>query len=327
MPIHLSLHLLRSFPVHFIIRQSNRKVKPLAAMKICLSILLLAQSAGLSSAFALSQSSKPLSSTCLDASASDLNGESAARRKFLQFLPAALLTTQVGLLPSNAVTPTGASDGNLVDLPPDAARSYLQYRIPLQIAADFYIFELQGLLGDVEQWGEIGQLFQTNNNRGQGQPSRIERDYINPMRILLLSMPPDFTDDMRAAQFKFEAAMFRITKATSGIRRDLPVEIDASAVPTAKAGWEEGRVALNEFFVLLNEATGLNELKSIPAPGPNQREQYGRSANRYNDLVKKTKLCQNRGGPALSKAWGGLMVSGYMQDSCGIPDLDAYFYQ
>ena len=295
-------------------------------MKTSFSILLLAQSAALSSAFAL-QSSKPLSSTRLDTSASDLNGESAARRKFLQFLPAALLTTQVGLLPSNAVTATGASDGNLVDLPPDAARSYLQYRIPLQTAADFYIFELQDLLGDIQQWGDIGQLFQVNNNRGQGQPSRIERDCINPMRILLLSMPPDYTDDMRAAQFKFEAAMFKITKATSGIRRDLPVEIDASAVPTAKAGWEEGRVALNEFFVLLNDATGLNELKSIPAPGPNQREQYGRSANRYNNLVKKTKLCQNRGGPALSKAWGGLMVSGYMQDSCGIPDLEEYFYQ
>jgi hypothetical protein len=330
--LHPCFAPLRDVP--FIVQQSNRTVKLLSSMKTSLSILLLAQSAGFSSAFALSQysksksKSKPFSLTCLDASASDLNGESAAtRRTFLQFLPAVLLTTQVGLLPSNAVTPTGATDGNLVDLPPDAARSYLQYRIPLQTAADFYIFELQGLLSDVDQWGEVGQLFRTSNNRGQGQPSRIERDYINPMRILLLSMPPDFADDMRAAQFKFEAAMAKISKVTSGIRRDLPVEIDPSAVTTAKAGWEEGRVALNEFFVLLNEATGLKELKSIPAAGPNQREQFGRSAKRYNELVKKTKLCQNRGGPALSQAWGGLMVSGYMQDSCGIPDLEDYFYQ
>jgi hypothetical protein len=44
-------------------------------------------------------------------------------------------------------------------------------------------------------------------------------------------------------------------------------------------------------------------------------------------LMKKTKLCQNRGGPALSQAWGQLMISGYMQDSCGIPDLEEYFYQ
>lgn len=41
---------------------------------------------------------------------------------------------------------TGPSDGHLPDLPPDAVRSYLQYRIPLQTAADYYVFELQGLL-------------------------------------------------------------------------------------------------------------------------------------------------------------------------------------
>jgi hypothetical protein len=45
---------------------------------------------------------------------------------------------------SSAVT--GPGDGNLPDLPPDAVRSYLQYRIPLQTAADYYVFELQSLL-------------------------------------------------------------------------------------------------------------------------------------------------------------------------------------
>lgn len=162
---------------------------------------------------------------------------------------------------------------------------------------------------------------------GQGQPSKIERDYVNPMRILLLSMPPDYADDMRAAQFRFEKAMNGISKVTAGYRKDLPVEIPKSSVVAAIDGWEEGRVALNDFFVLLNSATGLNEIKTIPPAGPKQREEYGRSAKRFNELIKKTKLCQNRGGPALSQAWGQLMVSGYLQDSCGIPDLDTYFYQ
>ena len=162
---------------------------------------------------------------------------------------------------------------------------------------------------------------------GQGQPSKIERDYVNPMRILLLSMPPDYADDMRAAQFRFEKAMNGISKVTAGYRKDLPVEIPKSSVVAATDGWEEGRVALNDFFVLLNSATGLNEIKTIPPAGPKQREEYGRSAKRFNELIKKTKLCQNRGGPALSQAWGQLMVSGYLQDSCGIPDLDSYFYQ
>jgi hypothetical protein len=256
------------------------------------------------------------------------SSSSSQRRLLLASIPAitaAMMTSTQFAAPSFALTTS--ADGNLPDLPNEAVRSYLQYRVALQIAADYYIFDMQGMLADIDQWGEIGQLFRVNNNKGQGSPSRIERDYVNPMRVLLLSMPPDVSDDMRDAQFRFEKAMSRISKATSGYRRDLPVEVPASTVTLAKAGWEEGRVALNEFFVLLNGATGLDELKAIPAAGPKQRDEYGRSYRKYNELVKKTKLCQNRGGPALSQAWGGLMVSGYMQDSCGIPDLDLYFYQ
>ena len=54
-------------------------------------------------------------------------------------------------------------------------------------------------------------------------------------------MPPDESDLMRDAQFKFERAMSKITKATSGVRRDLPIEIDMSVVKSAESGWEEGR--------------------------------------------------------------------------------------
>ena len=252
------------------------------------------------------------------------------RRQILQIPAFAILSTiPTTALPqnANAATRTTALDGNLPDLPPEATRSYLQYRIPLQIAADYYVFELQGKLGNVDDWGEINQLFRVNNNKGQGQPSKIERDYTNPMRILGLSMPPDEADEMRAAQFKFERAMQKVGKSVSGVRRDLPVEIAASDISGAQKGWDEGREALNEFFALLNKTTGFDELKPIPPPGPNQTKEYGRSASRYNVLMKKTKLCQNRGGPALSQAWGQLMVSGYLQDSCGIPDLEDYFYQ
>ena len=128
----------------------------------------------------------------------------------------------------------------------------------------------------------MNDLVQAKNSRGgQGQPSRIERDYINPMRIIGLSMPPEYADDIRSSQVAFEKAMSRLTKATSGIRRDLPVEIDANAVPDAKAAWEEGRLALNSFFVTLNTATGLkDEMTVIPPPGPNQLNDYGRSIRR-----------------------------------------------
>lgn len=254
------------------------------------------------------------------------------RRQILQMpalaiLGAMLPSTLASTLPANAATPTTALDGNLPDLPPEASRSYLQYRIPLQIAADYFVFELQPKLSNIDDWGEINQLFQTNNNKGQGQPNKIERDYVNPMRILALSMPPDEAEDLRAAQFKFEKAMQKISKNVQGVRRDLPVEIDRSVVTGAEKGWDDGRLALNEFFAILNGAVGFEELKGIPPAGPNQFKEYGRSPRKFNELMKKTKLCQNRGGPALSQAWGQLMVSGYMQDSCGIPDLEDYFYQ
>ena len=215
----------------------------------------------------------------------------------------------------------------LEDLPPEAQRSYLQYRIPLQISADFYMWELQGKMEDTDEWGEVNSIFQVNNNKGQGNPSRVERDFTNPMRILALSMPPDIADEMRDAQFAFERAAFNINKATKGVKRDMPVEVDPAQIKLAKSSWEDGRVALNKFFTILNEAVGLNEIKSIPPSGPNQTKEYGRSQRRYFELTKKTRLCQNRGGPTLSQAWGGLMVTGYLQDSCGIPDLEDYFYQ
>ena len=84
-------------------------------------------------------------------------------------------------------------------------RSYLQYRTALQISADYYLFDLRDQLQDTQNWGEVGSVFNSQNARGgEGQPSPIERNFVNPMRILGLSMPPDVGEDMRTAQFEFE---------------------------------------------------------------------------------------------------------------------------
>lgn len=108
---------------------------------------------------------------------------------------------------------SGGAAGILVDLPPDAVRSYLQYRIPLQTSADFYLFELHDLLSNTNEWGQIADLFTMNNSRGgQGSPSRMERDFTNTFRILGLSMPPDASEELREAQFRFEAAAAKIAK-------------------------------------------------------------------------------------------------------------------
>lgn len=225
---------------------------------------------------------------------------SLSRRGLLQTM--AFSTPMLITLPAGATT--GAGDGLLPDLPPEAVRSYLQYRVQLQTSADFYIFELQKQLDDFSDWGEVGQLFNTAAARGgQGQPSRMEREFTNVFRIIGLSMPPDTADEMREAQFKFEKGIAILSKATAGIRRDLPVEMDKDAIPLAKSGWEEGRQGINMFFKVMNEVTGLSEMKMIPPAGQNQFSEYGRSERRYVDLKKKIKLCQNRGGPALCKCF------------------------
>lgn len=305
------------------------RLLPTLMMKMYLNSLLIATTLGtFTQTSAFSAFSKPRSqTTALYSTEVEESTDGNVRRDLLLGTLSTIVLGSIPRTASAAPTVTGTNDGNLPDLPPDAGRSYLQYRGPLQVATDYYVFELQSKLDDVDDWGEINVLFQTNNNRGQGQPNKIERDYTNVMRILALSMPPEEADAMRAAQFKFEKAMFNLSKATAGVRRDLPVDVDTTLITKAKSSWEDGRVALNEFLSILNTTTGLNEMRLIPAAGPDQTKQYGRSKRKYLELAKQTKLCQNRGGPALSQAWGQLMVSGYLQDSCGIPDLVDYFYQ
>lgn len=209
------------------------------------------------------------------------------------------------------------------DLPPDAIKSYLQYRFPLQFAADYYMFELKEQLNDFDKWGEVNSVFESNGARGAVGVSRLEREFINPMRILVLSMPPEESEDLRDAMDKFERSMRKLSIVTKGVRRDLPVDLPQSLLTDAQNKWEEGRVSYNSFISTLNKATELNELKLIAS----SKKEYPRSERRYVEFKKKLRTCQNRGGPALSQAWGQLMVSGYMQDSCGIPDIDSYLFQ
>ena len=181
-------------------------------------------------------SSKAKSRNILHQAKSDYDDVSISqRRTFLQQISVVSAAAMSGSVYS--VSPALALPGALDDLPPEAGRSYLQYRIPLQISADFYLWELQDKVSDPDEWGEINAIFQVNNNKGQGIPSRVERDFVNPMRILGLSMPPDVADDLRDAQFAFEKAAFNISKATKGVRRDMPVELDPADLKLAKSAW------------------------------------------------------------------------------------------
>jgi hypothetical protein len=98
-----------------------------------------------------------------------------SRRNFVGSTAALALLTGMSPSAGAASGMATSSDGNLPDLPNDAVRSYLQYRVQLQIAADYYVFSIQDMIGDIDQWGDVGQLFRVNNNKGQGQPSKIGR--------------------------------------------------------------------------------------------------------------------------------------------------------
>mmetsp|Transcript_31882 Transcript_31882/g.63158 ORF Transcript_31882/g.63158 Transcript_31882/m.63158 type:complete len:314 (-) Transcript_31882:155-1096(-) len=308
-----------------------------APARLFVCSLSLSQILSLAPVVSFSTVARPSGSSALWSSNKSDDAAPSSPSPVLSRRQAILAVPSVGLAlsalvpaPAYASTATTAENigGNLPDLPGEAVRSYLQYRIPLAIAIDFFVFELQDKIEVIDDWGEINVLFQQSSaNGGMGNPSRVEREYVNPMRILGFSMPPDEAEDMQKAQQIFESGMSKLGKATKGIRRDIPVEVTDADIQKAREGYEKSRIGLNAFIVALNKATGLNEMKTIPPRGPKQIAQYGRSRSKYNVLVKKTKLCQNRGGPTLAKTWGGLMVTGYLQDSCGIPDLDLYFLQ
>ena len=133
---------------------------------LCLSLVV----GNLSGAAACAQHSPNTArpSTVLQQTADDFS-----RRDFVASSAAMLALTGLSPSASAASGIATSSDGNLPDLPSEAVRAYLQYRVQLQISADSYIFSLQDKIGDIDEWGEIGQLFRVNNNRGQGQPSKI----------------------------------------------------------------------------------------------------------------------------------------------------------
>ena len=82
-----------------------------------------------------------------------LTNLAATRRSLLQHASRCLTVGAapliLGVRSANAAREvTGAASGNLPELPFEAQRSYLQYRYPLQLSADFYIFDLQTMVGD-----------------------------------------------------------------------------------------------------------------------------------------------------------------------------------
>jgi len=189
-----------------------------------------------------------------------------------------------------------------------------------------FVFDILPSTLDPNQWPTIAPIFTQNSARaGQGSPSKIERDFTNPMRILRLAVPPEDSDfnNLQIGEDRFARAMAKVGRIVSQAGGDIPVEITDKDVKAVNEGMEEARLGLNLFISTLNKSVNLNELKLVP----NKGETYPRSKIRYLSYVKGLKQCQNRGGTTLANTWGALMVSGTMQESCQIPDANEYFYQ
>lgn len=123
-------------------------------MKITSSTLILLSSAfGAAGAFSTTgcrTTSAGCSSTSLNANAE----VPSTRRSFVTssiLLGSAIAATASNPQAAFAKTVTNAASLD-PDLPNDAIKSYLQYRYSLQLAADYYIFDLQNMVADT---GEI----------------------------------------------------------------------------------------------------------------------------------------------------------------------------
>ena len=238
-------------------------------------------------------------------------------------LPAALVASNAPLLPAVAAMPrrTELAEVALDELPPGAATAYRQYWPAMQLAADFYAFELRGFIADPQKWDLVGAIMESKSTGSAQSPSRLEREFVSPMRILALAFPPDLGGEpMQKSLDRFQQTMFKLSKY-----RASPAGTETPSTAAPLALWEQGREELNEFLGTMNSATESTRMVQIPP----KAEGYPRSKTLYTQLMKDSALCRNRGGQALAGIWGQLMVYGTAPgvQPCGSVNLETYFAQ
>jgi hypothetical protein len=97
--------------------------------------------------------------THLSASTDQQNEHDLGRRDLFRNLATSAGTAALALSPFTATVPVANAAGSaLDDLPPEAQRSYKQYRIPLQVSADYYLWELRDKISRIDDWGEVNEV-------------------------------------------------------------------------------------------------------------------------------------------------------------------------
>lgn len=229
----------------------------------------------------------------------DSSADSLSRRAILGGTVAAAFAPRVAV----------ADEPDVLDeLPPKAKQAYLQYLPVLQVAGDAFAFDLYPITKKPAQWQILFDITIANTAGSAVTVSRLERDWITPMKILGLAFPPDLGgEEMQEATNKFQLSMTELARAARA------AQVNGNTAPPTAAetkkvtdAFDNSRKAWNSFLEAVNGATGAKRLAIIP---PNN-EGYPRSEKLYQQLIKDAALCRGRGGETLGAIWGQLMVYG-----------------
>jgi hypothetical protein len=213
----------------------------------------------------------------------------------------------VAFAPSTALS-DATTISALDEIPPKAKQAYLQYLPQLQLDGDFFVWQLQPLLSQPGRWDQIYAITTSTDIGSAASVSRLDREFILPMRQIALAFPPDLGgEEMLGAIDKFQRSMFSLSaQARRGATSGITAGPTAKEIKDVEAAYDGGRMAMNSFFATLNEVTSSKRLVDIPKVGG----AYPRSEKLYTQLLKDAALCRNRGGEALAGIWGNLMVYG-----------------
>lgn len=263
------------------------------------------------------------------ASSASSSSTSFSRRALLSTVASAALATPPAFAYPLLQEKVDGGEDFLEDLPPKAKQAYLQYLPQLQLDGDFFAFELTPLLSQPGRWDKIFALTESTNIGSAQSVSRLDREFITPMRILTLSFPPDMGgEEMQASIDQFQKSMFKLSAlARKNAMTGNVAAPTASEVKQVEEAFDGGRLALNKFFEAVNTGAGAKRLLPIPPPAQMLKGQgYPRSERLYTQLLKDAALCRNRGGEQLAGLWGQLMVYGTIPgvNPCG--DAAAKYY-
>ena len=161
------------------------------------------------------------------------------------------------------------SDDPLAELPPKAKQAYLQYLPQLQLDGDYFAFVLEPLVAQPGRWDQISALVTSTDIGSAASVSRLEREFITPMRQIALSFPPDLGgEEMQDAIDKFQRNIYSLAAAArKGSTIGNTAGPSKAELKAVEDSFDGGRQAMNAFFAEVNKGVGAKRLEAVPKGG------------------------------------------------------------